>query len=74
MTDGVGELCTVQGIEMEFLHAMPAQALHLFYRDVGRDHPARLRVLIQAVEPAQKPRRAPLYRNVAQNAASGENA
>ena len=55
MTDGVGELGTVQGVEMKFLDAVLTQALHLLDRDVGRDHAARLRILIQSVEPAAQP-------------------
>src|SRR5579863_3688171 len=55
MANGVGQFRTIQGIEMEFLDAVLAQALHLFDRHVRGNHPPRLRIVIQSVEALAQP-------------------
>src|SRR5216684_4043040 len=55
MTNGVGQFRAIQGIEMEFLDAVLAQALHLFDCHIRGNHSPRLRIVLQSVEALAQP-------------------
>src|SRR6202000_1325802 len=55
MADGVGQLGAVQRVEVKLVYAVLAQPLHLFYRDIRRDHPARVGIVVQPVKSAAQP-------------------
>src|SRR6202453_1625188 len=57
VTDRIGQLGTIQGVEMELLDPVPAQVLHLFYRHIRGNHAPRLRIVIQPIEALTQPRR-----------------
>src|SRR5882724_12967343 len=55
MANGVGQFRAIQGIEMEFLDAVLAQALHLLDCNIRGDHAPRLRIVLQSVEALAQP-------------------
>src|SRR5688572_9906788 len=57
MADGVGELGTVQRVEMELIHAMFLQGMDLLDGHRRGDELARLRVLFEPVETMFQPLR-----------------
>src|SRR3984957_18559473 len=57
MTDRIGKLGAIQGVEMKLLHTVLAQALHLFDRHIRGDHASRLGIIIQSVEALPQPQR-----------------
>jgi hypothetical protein len=57
VTNGVRELGSIQGIEMELVNAVLAQSLHLFDGHVRSNHAAGFRIVIQSVESFPQPAR-----------------
>src|SRR5512145_1613392 len=57
MADGVGELGTVQRVEVELVDPVFLQALHLIDRDTRGDQPPRIGVVVEPVEAFDEPRR-----------------
>ena len=57
VADGIGEFGAVQRVEMEFVHAVARQRVHLLDGDARGDQAARLGILIEPAKALLQPRR-----------------
>ena len=55
VADRIGELGAIERVEVELLHAVTRQLLHLLDRDARRNQAARVRIVIQPGEAVLQP-------------------